>query len=113
MNLMSVSVNLLLPASNMGLCLLINGFLEAMISLIKMIARKKIDEYLKILNDDYRVERIAAIRDVMVEVLPTKVFYDYMKLHGREGGQHKFPRVLKNNKISEWEDYLNSVIVNR
>jgi hypothetical protein len=73
------------------------------------IAKQKIDEYLKVLNDDYRVERIAAVREVFVEVLPTNVFYDYMKLQGKEGGQNKFPRVIKNNKYKEWEEYLGKV----
>jgi hypothetical protein len=50
------------------------------------IARKKIDGYLKILNDDYRVERIEAIREVFVEVLPSQVFSDWMKMKGKEGG---------------------------
>ena len=58
-------------------------------------ARIKIDEYLKNLNDDYRVERLQAIRDVYVKVLPTKVFY-------------KFPRVLKNSRIDDWEAFLRS-----
>lgn len=70
------------------------------------IARKKIDEYLKILNDDYRVERIAAIRDVFVEILPTEAFGKWMKLKGREGGANKFPRVVKKDLHREWEDYL-------
>lgn len=70
------------------------------------VAREKIDSYLKILNDDYRVERIAAIRDVLVDVLPVSFFYDWMKEHGKEGGQNKFPRVLKNTHISDWESFL-------
>jgi len=70
------------------------------------IASSKIDEYLKILNDDYRVERIEAIRNVIVEILPAQVFYDYMRKKGKEGGSHKFPRVLKNSKLTEWEDFL-------
>jgi len=70
------------------------------------IARTKIDEYLKVLNDDYRVERIEAVRDVFVETLPTKVFSDWMKIKGKEGGANKFPRVLKNNLHLEWEKYL-------
>jgi len=72
----------------------------------KEIVRTKIDENLKILNDDYRVERIAAIKDVIVEILPTKVFYEWMRLKGKEGGSHKFPRVLKNDQINKWEEYL-------
>ncbi|MFA6923396.1 MAG: GH3 auxin-responsive promoter family protein [Bacteroidales bacterium] len=67
---------------------------------------KLIDQNLKILNDDYRVERIEAIKDVFVEILPSQMFYDWMKKHGKEGGQNKFPRVLKNAKLSDWEEYI-------
>jgi hypothetical protein len=70
------------------------------------IVKEKIDENLKILNDDYRVERIAAIKDVLVEILPPEAFYQWMKLKGKEGAQNKFPRVLKNGKINEWENFL-------
>jgi len=69
-------------------------------------AKLMIDQNLKKLNDDYRVERIAAIKDVFVEILPTQVFYDWMKSQGKEGGQNKFPRVLKNEKLDSWEEYL-------
>ncbi|MBN1340305.1 MAG: GH3 auxin-responsive promoter family protein [Bacteroidales bacterium] len=69
-------------------------------------ARKKIDGYLKILNDDYRVERIAAIRDVFVEILPSEAFGKWMKLQGREGGANKFPRVLKKDLHQQWVDFL-------
>ncbi|MEA3504405.1 MAG: GH3 auxin-responsive promoter family protein, partial [Bacteroidota bacterium] len=68
--------------------------------------KKQIDNSLKKLNDDYRVERIAAIKDVIVEVYPLKVFYNYMKQQGREGAQNKFPRVLSGEKLKEWEEYL-------
>jgi len=68
--------------------------------------RLKIDEYLKILNDDYRVERIAAIKDVFVEILPVAVFSKWMKIHGKEGGANKFPRVLKKKQIEEWEEFI-------
>ncbi|MCX6230691.1 MAG: GH3 auxin-responsive promoter family protein [Bacteroidetes bacterium] len=73
------------------------------------LAKQKIDNYLKKLNDDYRVERIAAIKEVFVEVLPSRVFYDFMKSQGKEGGQNKFPRVLKNEKYNCWDEYLNSI----
>ncbi len=68
--------------------------------------KEKLDEKLKALNDDYRVERIAALKDVFVEVLPSKIFYDWMRMKGKEGGQNKFPRVLKNNHLSDWENFL-------
>lgn len=69
-------------------------------------AREIIDNNLKTLNDDYRVERIAAIKDVIVEVLPTKVFYQWMRDHGKEGAQNKFPRVLKTKQLADWEAYI-------
>jgi hypothetical protein len=73
------------------------------------VAAAKLDGFLKILNDDYRVERIEAIREVTAEVLPLHVFLDWMKLKGKEGGAHKFPRVLKNGQLEEWETYINSI----
>ncbi len=72
--------------------------------------RNAIDENLKILNDDYRVERIAAIKDVIVEVLPSKVFYSWMKMKGKEGASNKFPRVLKNKLLVEWEQYVTDFV---
>lgn len=70
------------------------------------LAVSKIDEYLKILNDDYRVERIAAVTDVFLETLSPKVFSNWMKIHGKEGGANKFPRVMKGEKYEQWEAYL-------
>ncbi len=72
------------------------------------VLKSKIDENLKILNDDYRVERIAAIKEVFVDVLPVKTFYDYLKSKGKEGGQNKFPRVIKNKQLSDWDAFLNN-----
>lgn len=69
-------------------------------------AARKIDEYLKVLNDDYRVERMEAIREVSVEVLPLQVFYEYMRSCGKEGAQNKFPRVLKGEKADSWLNFL-------
>ncbi len=72
----------------------------------KNIVAKKIDEYLKNLNDDYRVERLEAIKAVFVEILPPSAFLQYMKMKGKEGSANKFPRVLKNQRITEWETFL-------
>ena len=70
------------------------------------VAAEKIDGYLKVLNDDYRVERIAAVTDVFLEILPQKAFSNWMKAQGKEGGANKFPRVLKGEKYLQWEEYL-------
>jgi hypothetical protein len=75
-------------------------------------ARDIIDNNLKTLNDDYRVERIEAIKDVIVVILPTKVFYQWMRDHGKEGAQNKFPRVIKTRLLEEWEAYIKNFVAN-
>jgi hypothetical protein len=68
--------------------------------------RAKIDEKLKMLNDDYRVERTSALREVFLDVLPEEQFMQFMKLKGKVGGQHKFPRVLKGKMLEDWQKFL-------
>jgi len=70
------------------------------------VVKKQLDENLKALNDDYKTERIAAIKDVSVELLPTAAFYDWMEAKGKTGGQHKFPRVLKQAQLEEWNEFI-------
>jgi hypothetical protein len=69
--------------------------------------KEKLDFYLKELNDDYRTERIAALKEVFVKVLPDQVFIDFMASKGKLGAAHKFPRVLKGNLLKEWEAFIN------
>lgn len=68
--------------------------------------QERLDFHLKTLNDDYVVERMHALKKVKVNILPPAVFYDWMKDQGKEGGQHKFPRVLKGDKATNWQEYL-------
>jgi hypothetical protein len=70
--------------------------------------KKILDETLCEINDDYAVERTSALKEVFVEVLPNSVFYDYMRSIGKEGAMNKFPRVLKNGALANWEKYLDS-----
>jgi hypothetical protein len=70
--------------------------------------RQKIDEKLMELNDDYAVERKSALKDVFVEVLPEEKFMEFMRLQGKVGGQHKFPRVLKGKMLRDWQHFLES-----
>lgn len=67
-----------------------------------------IDEKLKVLNDDYEVERRHALKAVLAEVWPEQVFLDFMRIKGKVGGQHKFPRVVKGKMLEEWEAFLQS-----
>ena len=68
--------------------------------------RTKLDEKLEELNDDYRVERKSALKEVFLDVLPVEQFMQFMKAKGKIGGQHKFPRVLKGRMLEDWNKFL-------
>ena len=68
--------------------------------------RDKLDMTLKVLNDDYRVERSAALKNVIVNLLPSSKFYDWLRLNGKDGAQGKFPRVLKKEVLESWRNHL-------
>jgi hypothetical protein len=70
------------------------------------VLKEKLDHHLKVLNDDYAVERSAALKDVYVDVLPVKHFYGWMESKGKVGGQNKFPRVMKKAQLEDWQSYL-------
>lgn len=68
--------------------------------------KEVLDKNLKDLNDDYKTERISALKDIFINVLPVEQFYKFLKSKGKEGGQNKFPRVIKKNQLEEWENFL-------
>lgn len=68
--------------------------------------RQKIDRHLKVLNDDYRVERISALKDIFVECLPPQMFIEFLHRKGKVSAQTKFPRVLKGKNLEEWNAFL-------
>jgi hypothetical protein len=70
------------------------------------ILRRCIDEKLKVLNDDYAVERTSALKEIMLDVLPESSFMEFMRLKGKIGGQHKFPRVLKGEMLKDWQTFI-------
>ncbi len=72
---------------------------------------KKIDQYLCEINDDYAVERMAALKEIFLEKLPEDVFMRFMKKKGKLGSQHKFPRVLKGKMLQDWNDFLKELQV--
>jgi hypothetical protein len=72
--------------------------------------KELLDSTLSTLNDDYAVERKAALKNIIVEILPVKAFYDWLKMKGKEGGQHKFPRVI-GNQYSEWDEYTRQYLI--
>jgi hypothetical protein len=68
--------------------------------------RKRIDENLRMLNDDYATERDSALKEVQLEVLPENKFLKFMELKGKLGSQHKFPRVMKGKMLEDWNRFL-------
>jgi hypothetical protein len=72
----------------------------------------QLDEKLKLLNDDYVVERKHALKEIKLTVLSPSVFYNWLKSKGKEGGQNKFPRVLKGDHAKQWVEYLRENVAN-
>ena len=70
------------------------------------VLRKKIDEHLIRLNDDYGVERKSSLKEVYLDILPESRFMEFMHMKGKIGGQHKFPRVMKGKMYEEWLRFL-------
>jgi hypothetical protein len=68
--------------------------------------KKRIDQNLRILNDDYATERDSALKEVFLEVLPEEKFMKFMELKGKLGSQHKFPRVMKGKMLEDWSRFL-------
>lgn len=68
--------------------------------------RDRLDAVLKTLNDDYAVERSAALKKVFVEILPASRFYEWMESKGKAGGQNKFPRVMTGQQLEDWMAFL-------
>jgi GH3 auxin-responsive promoter len=68
--------------------------------------RKRIDEKIRELNDDYATERDSALKEVFLEVLPEQKFMEFMEKKDKIGNQHKFPRVMKGKMLEEWERFL-------
>ncbi|MEO9532509.1 MAG: GH3 auxin-responsive promoter family protein [Crocinitomicaceae bacterium] len=65
-----------------------------------------LDERLADLNEDYKVERQFALNQMDIEILPPKVFYDFLKVIDKYGSQHKFPRILKGKLAEDWKNYI-------
>ncbi len=62
-----------------------------------------LDNALKAANSDYEAKRYKSIALHMPEVIPLKpgTFYEWLKMKGHLGGQHKVPRLSNDRKIVE------------
>jgi hypothetical protein len=72
-----------------------------------------IDQKLIGLNDDYAVERRSALKEIRLTVLSEEDFLEFMRMKGKVGGQHKFPRVLKGKMLEDWQRFLKGQLVAR
>jgi hypothetical protein len=72
------------------------------------ILKEKLDGYLKQVNDDYATERLHALKDIFITVLPNQAFISFLASKNKLGGQSKFPRVLKGKHLNEWLAFLES-----
>ena len=73
--------------------------------------KTRIDRILMELNDDYRVERSAALKEVFLDLMPASHFYSWLERHGKIGGQNKFPRVMKSAQLDDWLQHLSNMEV--
>ncbi len=67
--------------------------------------RELLDQALMEVNDDYRTERRSVLK-MDVEVIPAQLFYAWQEKQGKLGGQNKFPRVMKPEAFSHWEQFV-------
>lgn len=65
-----------------------------------------LDSKLKELNDDYRVERMFALKNMKVTLLKPEVFNSWMESRGKLGSQNKFPRVMNDELFVDWELFV-------
>lgn len=68
-----------------------------------------LDELLKTVNDDYRVERKFALAEIKLTVLPQSTFLGWMESRGKVGSQNKFPRVMNDQLYANWVGFVESV----
>jgi len=68
--------------------------------------KDRLDSILCSLNDDYKTERTAALKEIKVNLISNDLFYKWMKINNKLGGSHKFPRVLSNKQIASWRSLL-------
>jgi hypothetical protein len=65
-----------------------------------------LDQKLCQLNDDYAVERTSALKEIFVHLIPNETFLEFLKTQGKQGAMVKFPRVIKGELLTNWENFV-------
>ncbi|MEZ4988171.1 MAG: GH3 auxin-responsive promoter family protein [Saprospiraceae bacterium] len=68
--------------------------------------RLLLDSALRQYNDDYAAERNAMLHAPLVTLLPPDAFYTWQKATGRQNGQSKIPRVMQQQQLADWQQFL-------
>lgn len=67
---------------------------------------RRLDELLCELNDDYAIERRHALKGIVVNLVPSSAFIDWMEQRGKLGSQNKVPRVMPDALYQSWLEFL-------
>lgn len=70
------------------------------------LVKEILDVNLKALNDDYKTERNHALKEIIVHLIPNRLFLEFLAYKGKTGAQTKFPRVLTDSLFLEWQEFL-------
>ncbi|MEQ8239979.1 MAG: GH3 auxin-responsive promoter family protein [Cyclobacteriaceae bacterium] len=68
--------------------------------------KKLLDESLKEANNNYQVARSKALTDLRVQRISKKLYHDYLDQKKRKGGQIKTPKVMKEDKMLEFLNFI-------
>lgn len=69
---------------------------------------QKLDAFLKDINKNYKVARDKAVSDVVVRVISKEKYHSYLSKEGKMGGQSKTPKVMDEQKMRAYIDFLQS-----
>lgn len=69
-------------------------------------AAQELDKALRELNEDYTSVRKHLLKAPKIRILPTEMFYQFLRKCGKVGGQNKFPHVLNAAQNQSWLDHL-------
>jgi len=58
------------------------------------------------INDDYAAVRLRSLEKPQVRIVARKKFNGFLASQGKEGGQNKFPRVMKQEQLMAWKHFL-------
>lgn len=67
---------------------------------------RSLDKHLMVLNDDYRTERSAMLGAPKVTIIPCSWFVDWQRNFGKMNGQSKIPRVIKKERLNQWNTFI-------